>query len=169
MSDKRRGLGRGLGALIPSSSSTSGSGNGSTPSRPVDLFFPEPRKRNAATEVPLADELDAGPEADVAELPTSLAGTEATSERESPAGAGVAARTAAPRKTAANKSASRDVEVESTAKDEKPEVVPVEPAAASEASAVDQSVGRGSDVGPELVEVPGVRFAEIPVTDIHPN
>jgi ParB family transcriptional regulator, chromosome partitioning protein len=166
MSDKRRGLGRGLGALIPSSSSTSGSGNGSTPSRPVDLFFPEPRKRNAATEVPLADESDAGPEAEVAESPTSLAGTEATSGSESPVVAGVAARTAAPRKTAANKSASQGAEVESVAKDEKPEVVPVEPAAPS---AAHRSAGRGSDAGPELVEVPGVRFAEIPVTDIHPN
>jgi ParB family chromosome partitioning protein len=164
MSDKRRGLGRGLGALIPSSSSTSGSGNGSTPSRPVDLFFPEPRKRNAATEVPLAD--DAGPEADVAESPTPLTGTEATSESELPAGARAAARTAAPRKTAANKSAAQDAEVEPVAKDEKPEVVPVEPAAPA---AADQSAGRGSDTGPELVEVPGVRFAEIPVTDIHPN
>jgi ParB family chromosome partitioning protein len=138
----------------------------------VDLFFPEPRKRNAVTEVPLADELDAGPETEAAAPPTSLTTTEATSESESPAGAGVAARTAAPRKTAANKSAPQRAEIESVAKDEKPEVLPVEPAApsaASEASAVDQSAGRGSDAGPELVEVPGVRFAEIPVTDIHPN
>ncbi|MDQ0848387.1 ParB family chromosome partitioning protein [Arthrobacter sp. B3I9] len=168
MSDKRRGLGRGLGALIPSSSSTNGSGNGSTPSRPVDLFFPEPRKRNAATEVPLADELDAGPEAEAAESPTSLTGTEAMSESESPTAAGVAAQTAARRKTAANKSASQRAEIETVAKDEKPEVVPAEPVA-SAASAADQGAGRGPDAGPELVEVPGVRFAEIPVADIHPN
>ena len=45
MSDKRRGLGRGLGALIPSSASANASGTGSAPSRPVDLFFPEARKR----------------------------------------------------------------------------------------------------------------------------
>ena len=44
MSDKRRGLGRGLGALIPSSASAGASGNGAAPSRPVDLFFPEARK-----------------------------------------------------------------------------------------------------------------------------
>ena len=43
MSDKRRGLGRGLGALIPSSAAANASGNGAAPSRPVDLFFPEAR------------------------------------------------------------------------------------------------------------------------------
>ena len=45
MSDKRRGLGRGLGALIPSSAPANASGNGAAPSRPVDLFFPEARKK----------------------------------------------------------------------------------------------------------------------------
>ena len=43
MSEKRRGLGRGLGALIPSSAAANGSGNAATVSRPVDLFFPEGR------------------------------------------------------------------------------------------------------------------------------
>ncbi|ALO65576.1 chromosome partitioning protein ParB [Arthrobacter alpinus] len=47
MTDKRRGLGRGLGALIPNSS---GDETGSSqPTRPVDLFFPEPKSRKAAT------------------------------------------------------------------------------------------------------------------------
>lgn len=42
MSEKRRGLGRGLGALIPSTAPASGS---ATPSRPVDLFFPDSGRR----------------------------------------------------------------------------------------------------------------------------
>ncbi|MHA7177827.1 ParB/RepB/Spo0J family partition protein [Arthrobacter sp. Sr24] len=47
MTDKRRGLGRGLGALIPNSS---GDETGtSQPTRPVDLFFPEPKGRKPAT------------------------------------------------------------------------------------------------------------------------
>lgn len=47
MTDKRRGLGRGLGALIPNSS---GDETGSSqPTRPVDLFFPEPKSRKTAT------------------------------------------------------------------------------------------------------------------------
>ena len=50
MSDKRRGLGRGLGALIPSSASANASGNGAAPSRPVDLFFPEARKKTSDAE-----------------------------------------------------------------------------------------------------------------------
>lgn len=47
MSDKRRGLGRGLGALIPNAPAEDESGASSPPaptSRPVDLFFPESRK-----------------------------------------------------------------------------------------------------------------------------
>jgi len=50
MSDKRRGLGRGLGALIPSSAAANASGNGAAPSRPVDLFFPEARKKTSDAE-----------------------------------------------------------------------------------------------------------------------
>jgi len=88
MTDKRRGLGRGLGALIPSSASDD-SGASSQPTRPVDLFFPEPKGRKPAvsreTKKPVAD----------------------------------SAPVSAP--------------------------------------------------GPELVEVPGARFMELPVGDIHPN
>jgi hypothetical protein len=45
MSEKRRGLGRGLGALIPSSAGANGAGNGAAVARPVDLFFPEGRRK----------------------------------------------------------------------------------------------------------------------------
>ena len=56
MSDKRRGLGRGLGALIPSSAAANASGNGAAPSRPVDLFFPRPGKRLSPTMLPCAED-----------------------------------------------------------------------------------------------------------------
>lgn len=46
MTDKRRGLGRGLGALIPNSAGDE-PGN-PLPTRPVDLFFPEPKSRKAS-------------------------------------------------------------------------------------------------------------------------
>lgn len=46
MTEKRRGLGRGLGALIPSSS-TDEAGVSAMPTRPVDLFFPEPQGRKS--------------------------------------------------------------------------------------------------------------------------
>src|SRR6478736_231366 len=62
MSDKRRGLGRGLGALIPSSASANASGDGAAPSRPVDLFFPPASKR--AGDAPAVEEspVEASPE-----------------------------------------------------------------------------------------------------------
>ncbi|KIS28188.1 chromosome partitioning protein ParB [Arthrobacter sp. SPG23] len=138
MSDKRRGLGRGLGALIPSSAPANASGNGAAPSRPVDLFFPEARK--TATAVPAIPlEEDTAPPA--APAPRKSAGATTPSEPKPPT-----------RKPAA-KSAAKQTGTESS--EERPDV------SASAAGA--------SDAGPELVEVPGVRFAEIPVGDIHPN
>lgn len=88
MTEKRRGLGRGLGALIPSSSPDESGAPSSLPSRPVDLFFPEPTSKKAA-------------------------------------------------------------------------MAPAVPARKSRAVP--------AAVQPELVEVPGARFMEIPVGEIHPN
>ncbi len=48
MSEKRRGLGRGLGALIPTSADT-------TRERPVDVFFPSARDGRAETAVAVAE------------------------------------------------------------------------------------------------------------------
>ncbi|MCB5282984.1 ParB/RepB/Spo0J family partition protein [Arthrobacter sp. AL08] len=132
MSDKRRGLGRGLGALIPSSAAASGSG--SAPSRPVDLFFPEGRKRTpdagaAAGELVPAEDMVAAP-----------------AETSSPA--------------AANIDGSAHTSSKPASETRK---APVRKAPDAETG----SQRQGQDV--ELVEVPGVRFAEIPVTDIHPN
>lgn len=50
MTDKRRGLGRGLGALIPNS--TGDDTGSSMPTRPVDLFFPEPKNRKTPAAAP---------------------------------------------------------------------------------------------------------------------
>ncbi|MGO4384375.1 ParB/RepB/Spo0J family partition protein [Specibacter sp. RAF43] len=49
MTDKRRGLGRGLGALIPSSTLDDPNSSSALPTRPVDLFFPEPKGRKSGT------------------------------------------------------------------------------------------------------------------------
>ena len=153
MSDKRRGLGRGLGALIPSSAAASG--NGSAPSRPVDLFFPEARKRTPAAEMPETEETVAAPEDVAAESPApspttapavGVPETKGTpgAAKKAPARKAPAAKTAAP--AAAPKPASKTVD---------------------EAEAL--AVADSDDQGVELVEVPGVRFEEILVTDIHPN
>ncbi|MGY2744492.1 ParB/RepB/Spo0J family partition protein [Pseudarthrobacter sp. O4] len=153
MSDKRRGLGRGLGALIPSSASVNGSGNGSAPSRPVDLFFPEARKRNAAPEAVAAEENDADIAVEDAAASRILPSASAAgSEGETSASTGDVPAKKAPAR-AAGKTAPK---------------VAAEGSAAEASGALD-GYDAGSDSGVELVEVPGVRFAEIPVTDIHPN
>src|SRR6188768_1385685 len=106
MSDKRRGLGRGLGALIPSSAAASG--NGSAPSRPVDLFFPEARKRTPAAEVSAAVDPDVAPDAEVAAEPlapsanTAAGGASDITDRKTAAGA----KKAPARKVPASKGAS---------------------------------------------------------------
>ncbi|WP_209752378.1 MULTISPECIES: ParB/RepB/Spo0J family partition protein [unclassified Arthrobacter] len=139
MSDKRRGLGRGLGALIPSSAPANASGNGAAPSRPVDLFFPEARKTATPVAViPVED--DAAPS--VSPAPSKSPGVTPSPDSKAPV-----------RKTAAKSAPAKK------AATEKPE-------GNADTSA---SVAVVADAGPELVEVPGVRFAEIPVGDIHPN
>ncbi len=151
MSDKRRGLGRGLGALIPSSASANASGNGAAPSRPVDLFFPEARKKTsdaeallggpAQSEAPESEESQPAPGSDVA------------------AGADTGSAAPGSKKTPARKSVPKSppMATKSAAPD------------AGEQLAFDSAPERDAQDTVELVAVPGVRFAEIPVTDIHPN
>ncbi|GAA5191340.1 hypothetical protein GCM10023346_10760 [Arthrobacter gyeryongensis] len=135
MSEKRRGLGRGLGALIPSSASAGASGNGVPTSRPVDLFFPEARKAPETV--------------DKAEVPETEVAKSSPS-RGSSSKSTTAAKTPAAKSPAANVS-SRE-----------------EQSAPEPADVVSESLPADA---PEvqLVEVPGARFAEIPVGDIHPN
>ena len=160
MSDKRRGLGRGLGALIPSSAAASG--NGSTPSRPVDLFFPEGRRRTPAAELESTEE-----NAAVAEekTPTSHplpSGQPTAGSSDAPeSGAEPQPKKAPARKPAATGSGSPAGPAEPAVQ------LPVQVAAETPAAEVTAPVVE--DRGVELVDVPGVRFAEIPVTDIHPN
>ena len=158
MSDKRRGLGRGLGALIPSSAAAA-SGNGAAPSRPVDLFFPEARKKTTDAEV-LAD-VDAAQSKSPESAPVKADPSEVTvdtaeaggSDGEAEVTAGAGSKKTPARKTAAPKSSP------AAAKQSAPD-------AGEQLASTSES---GDERTVELVEVPGVRFAEIPVTDIHPN
>jgi ParB family chromosome partitioning protein len=106
MSEKRRGLGRGLGALIPSAPPT-GTGRPAG-DRPVDVFFPE---RADPEEAPNGAQVEGEP-AESSKPPTS---------------------SNKPRKTAAARAAN------------------------------------GHSAAPELLPVPGVQFAELPVDVIAPN
>lgn len=153
MSEKRRGLGRGLGALIPSSPTTGAPGASAASSRPVDLFFPEARKTPAAVDSatvvePAAAESGNGKTA--AKSPVTKAPVKAPAARSSATRAPAAKAGAAkvPAKALGSEAAAgKGAEEENTA--DAPQ--------AFEAPQV------------ELVEVPGARFAEISVTDIHPN
>lgn len=164
MSEKRRGLGRGLGALIPSSAPTDGSSNGSpSPSRPVDLFFPEARK--TASAVTPASQVAASP-APTSEKPakpavggTKQAAGKETNEPAKAAASGTRKSVPTPRAAPApNSGANKARGSDTTAKVASGDTADSE---TSDTSTLSQEV--------ELVEVPGVRFAEIPVTDIHPN
>ncbi|MGA8788535.1 MAG: ParB/RepB/Spo0J family partition protein [Paenarthrobacter sp.] len=151
MSEKRRGLGRGLGALIPSSAAAQG--NGAAPSRPVDLFFPEARKsEEPAVDAPIQD--SAVEEGSKESAATPSAGKAAAPK----AAAAKAPAKSSTSKTSASKPAAKRASVSSDEKTDELET----------ADAATKSSTRSTpDV--ELVEVPGARFAEIPVGDIHPN
>ena len=169
MSEKRRGLGRGLGALIPSSAAANGSsGNGGAVSRPVDLFFPEGRKKTEPLEQPATPAApaaaktqakdSAGSDNQSSARPAAAKSTGATVSEDGKKEAASAAATAPTKRAPAKKAPVPNPEVKAAA----------EPGPSMEASAA-AGVTSPADSGVELVEVPGARFAEIPVADIHPN
>jgi len=172
MSEKRRGLGRGLGALIPSSAATNGSGNGAAVSRPVDLFFPEGRKKTEPVEEPATASVDktndptgdgSTPSAGRAAVGKPAA-DKSNEETPAPAAAAPAKKTPAQKSPAPSSKAGSAPSPSPAA--EKP--APIE-AAHGPAEARPAEVNTLADSGVELVEVPGARFAELPVADIHPN
>ncbi|GGI76025.1 ParB/RepB/Spo0J family partition protein [Pseudarthrobacter scleromae] len=180
MSEKRRGLGRGLGALIPSSAAANGSGNATTVSRPVDLFFPEGRKKTESSEEavepqsskPAADK----PSAATSTKPSSAKSSSAkSSTAKSAAGKGTDAGSPAPKPSAAAKAKTETVATSPGATDDagdteqEPTTGMPEAPASADVSSERSETPVWDDGGVDLVEVPGVRFAEIPVGDIHPN
>lgn len=176
MSEKRRGLGRGLGALIPSSAAGNGAAAPAAASRPVDLFFPEGRKKSEAP----------GAAAQSAPEPAE-SGPDSSSPRagKSPAAKAPATKVDAAKPRAAAKAkpaAAGDVEpADSPVPSTRDAQVPggkEKPASGAQSATAASATGvrgkdsddlSGADTGVELVEVPGVHFAEIPVRDIHPN
>ncbi|MFC8923132.1 ParB/RepB/Spo0J family partition protein [Cellulosimicrobium sp. NPDC057127] len=189
MSEKRRGLGRGLGALIPTSSEGT---------RPVDVFFPSAPKRDdesvdraASSGADAAvDEvgsvvatavvtLDGGPgPADLDAVGTlsddDIAALESISEVEREAAGKPAADAAVDGKTGATGTTANN--------DEPADAVSRETAAASDGAGLSDANSGASDplsvavseqwaggAGEDLVPVPGARFAEIPVGAIRPN
>ncbi|WP_138444886.1 ParB/RepB/Spo0J family partition protein [Sinomonas susongensis] len=177
MSEKRRGLGRGLGALIPSSGATVGSGS---TSRPVDLFFPESRSPEKVEEEPTPAATPATPESDSrtsrAERSAEVEATNADEDVETEtldASAGSARSTANPEAIAGPRSGRpstldpRDTSEESA---RRPSSDPVIAEAGEGKPSRGESTARDEGADElDLVEVPGARFAELPVDSIHPN
>ncbi|WP_142062106.1 ParB/RepB/Spo0J family partition protein [Pseudarthrobacter sp. B4EP4b] len=190
MSEKRRGLGRGLGALIPSSAGANGAGNGTAVARPVDLFFPEGRRKTDPAESVVdsapVEESAAGTVAGTSsvELPDAVskgsASTSSSNGSRKPAAAKSSSAKSAPG-AAGPRSNGQTTKSNANSNGAGKSTAPAKKAADTvEVPNDKQEVGRGgpspesaaipaTDNGVDLVEVPGVRFAEIRVTDIHPN
>ncbi|QCB95056.1 ParB/RepB/Spo0J family partition protein [Cellulomonas shaoxiangyii] len=142
MSEKRRGLGRGLGALIP----TGLDQPRSTAERPVDVFFPDTRKNAAA-----ADDAAAGTSPQVADADAGATRPDASGTDGTPTSAAVANGDgdAVPGPAAAEGDGASAG------------------SGAPDAATTSPDARTGADDG--LVPVPGARFAELPVDAIRPN
>ncbi|WP_435737770.1 ParB/RepB/Spo0J family partition protein [Cellulosimicrobium sp. PMB13] len=192
MSEKRRGLGRGLGALIPTSSEGK---------RPVDVFFPSAPASDGAGQdkesigdvapTPSNDPAqDAGAETAVATLdgtpgPADVIGVVTLSEQDLAELAALedaqVRATATELTVGAGEPASDDVHgaVQGVALQADVESVSRETAGipgsdgsrslSDTAAPVDTDLEWTGGVGDDLVPVPGARFAEIPVEAIRPN
>ncbi|PNI08769.1 chromosome partitioning protein ParB [Arthrobacter sp. AFG7.2] len=169
MSEKRRGLGRGLGALIPSSAAANGSGTSTTASRPVDLFFPEGRKKTEPSE----DTVEPQPARNSAEKRGAAPAAKSSTAKSGPSKGSTAGSTspkAGPAGTSADTEAAvkpPSSSVEAPEVDQEPTVRSLDAVAEVMEERLDEPAW--NDNGVQLVEVPGARFAEISVSDIHPN
>ncbi|MFF2821657.1 ParB/RepB/Spo0J family partition protein [Arthrobacter koreensis] len=196
MTEKRRGLGRGLGALIPSAAEpaeATESGQSARAGRPVDLFFTSvsdeagaartsgPRRGAGINKEALQTPAKKKPATRSSSTRTGTTGRKTASDRslETPPTATVEADQPTG-KVAARKAASKPAG--RAPKDADPDagriaaVTGAQDAAAEDKTrpAVDEGdtppVGEGGTVSREtLMEVPGARFAELPIDSIHPN
>ncbi|WP_066583307.1 ParB/RepB/Spo0J family partition protein [Cellulomonas timonensis] len=186
MSEKRRGLGRGLGALIPTGLDGQRSSEGQ---RPVDVFFPDNRKDERASNeaaAKAAAQAEAVSRETAAPTTTSAATESLTTEAPEQAGsngeAGAAAGrgaeadtpTAQPVEQEAGKVASAAVTVGADARVANGTLSNGVPGAGTGAGAevadvAPTATAAPADEGDALLTVPGARFAELPVGSIRPN
>ncbi|WP_432523443.1 ParB/RepB/Spo0J family partition protein [Kineococcus sp. SYSU DK006] len=147
MSDKRRGLGRGLGALIPSNAPAASSrAGGATPTIP-------PAMRPGARPFDVFFDQQTGPAATPG--PQQEGSQEALEE----------ARTEAPAEHSVDDFIQQPLEAAGV--EAPPAVDPVPDVLEASAVQPEAAPGAGADDG--LLDVPGARFAEVPVTAIVPN
>jgi ParB family chromosome partitioning protein len=144
VSEKRRGLGRGLGALIPAAAPTDKPAG----DRPVDVFFPE---RDESGQ-------------DGADGAASSNGAEQPAEAKAGDGADPAAKGAADSSGGAQPK--KDTSRRATAAG-RTAIPPL--TTTSSSSTGGAAAAAAAAAGPELVPVPGARFAELPTGSISPN
>lgn len=152
MSEKRRGLGRGLGALIPDSSAT----GRPTAERPVDVWF---RDQDRTPDVP---HTAAGM---LAEGEGGAADPAASAAREGDAGpdAGVDEHAGTP-STSPERVAREDISTEDSRTEG-----PTEVAGPQTAAPEPEDSAETTDEASGLAPVPGATYAEVPVAAIRPN
>jgi ParB family chromosome partitioning protein len=161
VSEKRRGLGRGLGALIPNGLDGQRS---SDAQRPVDVFFPDNR--------PAASDSDLPP--DPVTRPVSRGTTTSTAAAAQSADVEASAETSLAQGSVTATDGGAATAEDASLTSHSPEPTGVdgsgEDAAAQRATGASRaSNGRGSGPAEDLVPVPGARFAELPVDAIRPN
>ena len=150
---KHTGLGRGLGALIPQASEQTPQNAPSTPSRPLDVFFPEGSsagKRGGSAK----------------DLLQPKRGT-APSKKKRPSMPSVEA--AGGRRGSGSRSALGGGINGSDSRKANPRVPAGAATVASHDAHADDNVSRETSVEHELLPVPGASFAEIAIDQIVPN
>ena len=150
---KHTGLGRGLGALIPQASEQTPQNAPSTPSRPLDVFFPEGSsagKRGGSAK----------------DLLQPKRGT-ASSKKKRPSMPSVEA--AGGRRGSGSRSALGGGINGSDSRKANPRVPAGAATVASHDAHADDNVSRETSVEQELLPVPGASFAEIAIDQIVPN
>ncbi|MER2133704.1 MAG: ParB/RepB/Spo0J family partition protein [Arthrobacter sp.] len=199
MTEKRRGLGRGLGALIPSTAESVEATEGGQPARagrPVDLFFTSvsdetapgrptgprrgaginkdalraPAKKKPATRTAASRTAKPGEKAPAVRTDQFDQDTveEQASSSKTPAGTGKAPAKARTGKDAP-KAASSSPSAGEAGSEPAPDVAEDTPSSMEEVSSASPET-TADDVSREtLMEVPGARFAELPIDSIHPN
>ncbi len=165
MSEKRRGLGRGLGALIP----TGLDGRSSSAGRPVDVFFPDNSRAAAAEEPQDTADLDTVSRETAAAATNDGVDVQVTGSRTSTGASHAGADEGAER-------TKDDVRATATDASTAHEVAPgtsalVTDQRTSVADGVSSGAADGAATLPAdgLVPVPGAWFAELPVDSISPN
>lgn len=177
MSEKRRGLGRGLGALIPNGLDGQRS---SDAQRPVDVFFPDNRGGSSDADLPPDPVTRPVPRGTAATAPTAPttppteSQTNGSAASPHPHPADVAGNTGTSTDAVDGTNAGNDADTSNDADAGLSSLDSgVSEAALASPSADDvrrvPSVEHAGGPAEDLVPVPGARFAELPVDSIRPN